>query len=1240
MVRELPSAAGGMFRYFVRHPTVANLLLVVMLAAGAVAVPNMRAQFFPDTIIDEIDVNVTWDGAGAEDVDAAIVQVLEPALLAVDGVIASTALSREGRASIELEFEPGWDIARAADDVQQAVDAINTLPVDADDPSVRRGGWRDRVTDLVITGPVGVDQLARFADEMVVRLFAEGVTQTTIRGIAAPQTVIEVPAQNLIAHGITMAEIATAIGAEVQADPAGDVAGAGARVRTGIEKRSADAIAAIVLRSNPGGSKLTVGDVALIRVEGIDRQRSYFVGDNSAISIRVDRSAGGDAIGIQDTVEKVARELTAALPEGVAIDLIRTRSEAITGRLNILIDNALTGLALVVALLFLFLNTRTAFWVAAGIPTALLSAIALMYVSGLTINMISLFALIITLGIVVDDAIVVGEHADHLSRHNHSPYEAAEGAAQRMALPVFSATITTIIAFFGLVAIGGRFGDLISDIPFTVIVVLIASLVECFLILPNHMAHALKPRPQTSMKVWRAALGVVGVTLVGVLSIALMGLLALALPGVAVFLYGLIAEVPQALTDVQQSALDMRATLWADLPLVAGGLAAIMAMAVIVRVALMPQAQRAVTLRILSDAGIDMASALVNRGFRWVRETLFRPFMRGVIAARYAVFALLTLALATQITAFINGDVTWRFFNAPERGSVTGNFAMSPTATRADTLEQMRLFQEATETLGLEYEQRYGVNPLDYVLAEIGGNAGRSLPGADTKDPEQLGAISIELIDADLRPYSSFAFVGDLQDRVSRHPLAETISFRGWRGGPGGDSLDVQFYGAGSEILKRAAMDLQEAVLRFPEITAVEDNLSYDKDELILELTPQGLSLGFDIDGLGRTLRNRLGGIEAATYPDGPRSAEIRVELPEDELTADFMERMQLRTPGGAYVPLADIVRVERRTGFSTVRRENGLRVVSVTGDISQDDAARAEEIVKALGEDILPKIAAERQVEYRLAGLAEQEDEFLTDARNGLILVLLGIYLVLAWVFASWTRPFVVMAIVPFGLVGTIFGHELWDVPLSMFTVVGLLGMTGIIINDSIVLVTQIDQYAKDRGLIPSIIDGAADRLRAVFLTTATTVLGLAPLLYETSSQAQFLKPTVITLVYGLGFGVILVLMIVPALVAIQHDVARQMAALKRGLRFRKAAVRGALTGGSVLVLGWMAATLGYVAVTGHLLPQLAAAMPQGISPGLAAFALFMVGAMAVPLVVYALGGLVIAGRHLMQGGAKETTG
>ena len=1128
MVRDIPRAAGGLLSYFTRHRTAANLLLVILLVLGVAAIPKMRTQFFPDVIVDTVTVTVYWDGAGPGDVDAAVVQLLEPYLLSVDGVSKTTATSREGVGRVKLEFEPGWDMARAADDVQNAVDGITNMPEEADDPIVRRGAWRDRVTDVVITGPLAPEQLGLFADELVVRLFEAGVTRTTIRGVAAPRTIVEVPSAKLIAHDVSISEIAAAIGAEVEANPAGDITGANARVRTGSEKRSPEDLAGIVLRSNADGSTLTVGDVATIRVEGVTRSHGYFVGSDPAMSIRVDRAEKGDAISIQHQVEDVVRKMQAGLPQGVSVQLIRTRAEAITARLDILVDNGIMGLFLVLTLLFLFLNVRIAFWVAAGIPVSMFAAIALMYAAGLTINMISLFGLILTLGIVVDDAIVVGEHADFRARRlGEHPVTASEMAARRMAMPVFAATLTTVIAFFGLTAIGGRFGDMIRDIPFTVIAVLLASLVECFLILPNHMAHALT---HTSEKHW-----------------------------------------------------------------------------------------------------YDWPNRMVNAGFRRVRDTLFRRLMVWVVQARYVVLAGAAVILASQLAVFIRGDVPWRFFNAPERGSVTGNFAMVEGATRDDTMAMMYEVQRAADELGKEYEERHGRNPIDFVISEVGGNSGRGLSGVEAKDRDLLGAVSIELIDADLRPYSSFAFVGELQERVQQHPKVETLSFQSWRSGPGGDALDVQFHGADVQTLKAASEALQTALLRYPEVSAVQDNLAYDKEEVVLDLTAQGQALGFTIDGLGSALRARLNGIEAATYPDGPRSAEIRVELPEGELTADFLDRALMRAPSGAYVPLSDIVSVQQRTGFSSIQRENGVRLINVTGDISEDDPLRAEEIGEALEQVILPQIASELQVDWKLAGLSEQEDEFLGDATSGLVLCLTGIYLVLAWVFASWTRPLVVMVVIPFGLVGAIWGHWLWDVPMSMFTVVGLLGMTGIIINDSIVLVTTIDQYAEDRGLIPSIIEGATDRLRPVMLTTLTTVLGLAPLLYETSQQAQFLMPTVITLVYGLGFGMFLVLLVVPALVATQNDLSRPLTALRRALRGPNRALQYVVGGTLAVTVLWCALTVAWVAFAGALPAPLAGLLPDMV-PMRAAFLMFIAGMVALVVVVYAVSAVIWSRR--MAGG------
>ena len=660
--------------------------MVLMVVLGLLAASRIRAQYFPDVVVSEVSVSVAWKSAGAEDVDRAIVQVIEPAVLAVEGVVDVTSFATEGSARMSIEFEAGADVAQAAETVRTAIMTMRNLPADAEDPVVRPGAWRDQVTDVVITGPVGIDQLGRFADEFVARLFEAGVTRVTIQGYAAPQTVVEVPSVALIRHGISMADIAAAIAAEVSTAAAGDVGDGSSRVRTGTAKRSAEQIAAIVLRSLPDGTVLTIGDVAAVRVEGPDRARAAFVGVNPAISVRIDRNAEGDAIALQATVERVAAQLQPSLPPGVTLDLVRKRSEQITDRLNLLQSNALSGLLLLLGVLFLFLNARTAFWVAMGIPVATLAAIAaiaVMYMAGLTLNMISMFALILILGVIVDDSIVVSEHAEFRMRVlGEDPVSAAENASRRMAGPVLASTLTTVMAFFGLVAIGGPFGELIANIPFTVIAVMLVSLIECFLILPNHLAHAMAKSAQER---------------------------------------------------------------WYDWP-----------------------------------------SKQVNRGMVWVQKRAMKPLMRGVIFARYPVLAAAVVALAFQASLFIRGDVPFRFFNPPEQSSVTGNFAMLPGATRQDTLAMMREVQRATEAVADNYKAETGVNPVTFVLAEIGGSARQGLAFGNAKDADLLGGISIELINPDLRPFGSFAFVAALQDEVRAHPLLEELSFRGGQFGPGG----------------------------------------------------------------------------------------------------------------------------------------------------------------------------------------------------------------------------------------------------------------------------------------------------------------------------------------------------------------------------------------------------------------------------------------------------------------------
>lgn len=1114
----------GILETFVRHRTAANLLMALMLIAGLLAAFNIRAQYFPDVVVNEVTVTVAWDGAGAEDVDRGIVQLLEPVFLTIEGVAAVSSRANEGRAVVDIEFEPNYDLSIAEEDVQAAVDTLTTLPEGSEDPVVAASSWRDRVTDVLISGPVGIDQLGRFADEFIARLFNAGISRATITGLASPETVVEIPSTALMQYDITMAEVASAIAAATADSPAGEL-GEGARLRTGEERRSVAEIAAIVLRSSPDGTSLTVGDIATIRANQANSVRAAFVGENPAMTIRVDRAADGDAIRMQADVAKVAEEMQLNLPPGVTVDLVRTRAEQIKDRLVLFLDNGTSGLLLVLLVLFLFLNARIAFWVAAGIPIAMFSALAVMYVFGQSLNMISLFALIIMIGVVVDDSIVVSENVEHRVRYlGESGEEAAVNTARWMSGPILASSITTIIAFLGLVAIGGRFGELIADIPITVCMVLLVSLIECFLILPNHLAHAMK---------------------------------------------------------------DAAKERWYDWP-----------------------------------------SRQMNRGLDWFRRVVIRPGLRLVVWARYPVLAACVLALAWQVSLFMRGEVQFRFFNAPEQASVTGSFSMLPGATREDSLAMMRELQRAAEVVTARFEEDHGQNPATFILAEVGGATGRSLSSADTKGPDLLGSISMEMISPDLRPYPTSEFLAALEAEIVPHPLLEELSFRNAFFGPGGASLSVDLFGGEAETLKAAAEALKEELAAYPEVSGMEDTLAYDKEELVLTLTPQGQALGFDTATLGRALREKLGGIEAATYPDGPREAAIRVELPEEELTADFLSRTQIRASAGVYVPLADIVTVTSTSGFSTVRRENGLRLVTVSGDLSEDNPARASEVQRALEEDIAPRIAQDFGLEFQISGQAAQEEEFLSGAMVALVLCLVGIYITLTGIFAHWTRPFVVMSVIPFGLVGAIFGHWIWDLPISMFSIVGMIGMSGIIINDSIVLVSTVDEYAEKRGLIPAIIDGVSDRFRAVLLTTLTTVLGLAPLLYERSSQAEFLKPTVVTLVFGLGFGMVLVLLVVPALLAVQADITKRFRSLRRAFRRGPAGLRRSVV---PAVLGMAAVALAlplWVAVSGALPGWLVALWPglAESSAGMVSLGLFL--AVALTFWVLAMVAVVVGTR------------
>jgi multidrug efflux pump subunit AcrB len=1045
----------GLIGYFVRHRTAANLLMILVVVLGTVSAVSLRRQLLPDVEVPTATVRVDWRGAGVEQMDRAVLSVLDAALARTPGATRRVGAAADNRATLTLEFEPGVDIDRAVAEIRATLDGLTTLPRGADPPRVTPGARGERIADFLVHGPASHSRLVVYADELRRRFFEANMSRHWVTSQPSVMLSVETPEEALIRHDLSMREIADAVAEAVRQTPSGFADRGATRVTTGIERRSVEALAALPLRRDPdGGVLVRLGDIAEMRDVGRDRGVRHYVDGDPALIIRMDRQTGRDGIEQLAEARRIAEDYAATLPEGVRIEAIRAWMSTIDRRLTLLVDNAVVGLGVVLALLFLFLSPRAALWVAAGIPISLLGALAGMWALGISLNLISVFALIIMLGIVVDDAIVVGDHADVLARRGLPPALAAERAARRMAGPVFAASITTAIAFGGILVIGGRFGEMLQDLPLTVALVLAASLVECFLILPAHMAHS------------RAA------------------------PG--------------------------RPTRWTRI------------------------------------------SGAVNRAFDRFNDRAFRPALTQVVRWRYPSLGLAVFLLLGAVQGIVEDEPPWRFWLSPERDTFSVSVAMIDSADREDTEAQVALVEDAVRRVLDGFEAETGVSALAYMVATVGANADHGLLIAEGKASRLLGGVDVELVPAEDRPFRIDEVVARIRDATERHPLVEAVAFRPERGGPAGDALSVAFEGAEPGDLKAAAEALKAATRRWPEIVGVEDTLPYGRDEVTLALTPLARHLGFTEERLAVELAGRFTSIEAAEMEIDGRTATILVGPAREDRTADRRRETLVRTPAGGWAPLDVLTEAEARPGFQSVRRVDGRLVAEVKGDVATTDALRLAEIERDLRERVLPDLAARHGVEWRMAGLAAQERRFLQEAPIGFLLGLVGIYLVLAWVFASWTRPFVVLLVVPFGLVGAVQGHVWMDLPLSMFSVVGLIGMTGIIVNDSIVLVTAVDEEARRRALVPAVIEATCGRLRPVVLTTLTTVLGLAPLLLEQSRDAEALRPTVVTLVFGLGFGLLLVLMVTPALVLLQRDLGAALASLRRLARLALRRRRG----------------------------------------------------------------------------------
>ncbi|MCL7743997.1 efflux RND transporter permease subunit [Guyparkeria hydrothermalis] len=1030
-------ASPSLLERFARHRVAPHLVMLLMVLGGLFGLSRMNIQFFPNFAVDVVTVSVVWTGASAEDIERGITEPLEERLRSVPNVDTMTSTSAQGISTITIEFIQGTDAVLALNDVREQVDTFRNFPADAETPQISRVPKFDPVGRLLVYGEVDREALRHWVDRFERELIDRGIDRIEVNGVPEQRIAIEVPSATLVQLGRSLPQLSESVNALSRDVPAGEFGSAdgGRELRAVEQRRRPIEFADLSVISSPQ-ARLDLEQIAQILLE--PRRDSLLMRHEGkpAAELVLQRAQHGDSLESAEALQQWIDDTRPTLPPQLQLKAYDQSWQLIRDRINLLVTNGAGGLILVLVLLYLFLPGRVAFWVAAGIPAAFLAAMAILWLIGGSINMISLFALIMALGVIVDDAIVVGEDADAHFRAGEPALSASEGAARRMFWPVMASSLTTIAAFMPLLVVGGTIGQILRDIPVVMICVIAASLVEAFLVLPGHLRGAFSGQDAAGEKRGRLA---------------------------------------------------------------------------------------------RFREGFD-------RGFDHFRDRHFRHAVRFAIGHRGVTLAAAVASVILAVGLLAGGRVGFTFFPTPESQIVYANATFVAGTDR----ERMEAFMHELEESLARTEEELGEPLIQTAITRQGSTIGAQ----NAIKGDQLGSMLIELVPPDDRQTRNAEFIRVWKENTAVPPGMENFSISSRQGGPPGADLTVRLKGSTTENLKDAAVSLAETLKSLPGVVDVSDDLPYGRQQITFSVNAQGRALGLTTEEVGRQLRAAYDGALSQIFQSGPDEVEVRVMLPREERRhIASLDDISLRTDDGAFVPIRQVVDFGSQRGFEAIRHAEGKRAVEVSAEINRD-LTSAETLRSALQSDTLPALASRFGLDYSFEGRQADQRETMADMKFGLYLGLALMYVVLVWVFSAWTMPFIVMTVIPFGLVGAIAGHWLMDIELTILSLFGLFGLSGIVVNNAIILVAFYrDQLAA--GLAPdaALEQAAVQRLRAVMLTSLTTIGGLTPLLFETSLQAQFLIPMATSIAFGLGYSTLLVLFVVPALLSLRESVHQRVA-------------------------------------------------------------------------------------------------
>ena len=1135
--------ASGLISLFVRHRNAANLVMVLMIIFGAISLGRINTQFFPKIEIPVITVAVTWSGASAEDVESNILEIIEPELRYLDGVDRVTSRAREGTASIGVEYQSGVDLKEALREAETAVKAISTLPEDAETPTVTQAtrGF-DRVARLALTGPVSEKALRFYGKKIRDDLIERGIDKILFTGLRTRELHVDVPERELRRLDMTVGEISRTISSNSRDLPSGQMEGAVEKqLRTLADAETTTGLGNIEIKSFASGERVRLQDVADIRDGYKDGEPRGFINGQPAIQIEIQRADTADTLRTNQILTAYLKEIDGQLPAGLELLQYDVRANALTDRIMLLVTNGLGGLILVIGILFVFLNARIAFWVAAGIPVAMLATIGIMWLLGQTINMISLFGLIMMLGIIVDDAIVVGEHTATRFSQGDGPFEAAENGAGRMVTPVSAAMITTIAAFAPIFVIQGGIGQIMGVLPIVVIAVIIASLIECFFILPGHLAHTLRPRLARRWSYWRQFIVAltIGVFAVSVAEPGKGGWFIELTNGIMNWIRGYVAVPLLPISSEQIVDFIQQQRQAASLPRFMVALAIIAYVSSVLVEAVFSIFAR---LRHRGRAENAMASEGAfrrnfDKGFNWFRDKPFDKLVGASFSFRYFTIAVAAALFGVGVIGMImGGKVGFVFFPSAEAENINARIVFNAGMPEDKAIDALNRIEAALTRA--EEQLTNGEEKLVVASFATLGKAGRSTG-------DNVASMRVQLTTSERRTVRTPDITRAWRRALPKIAGVRRVAVYESRGGPPGRDIDIQLQGPDIGVLKQAATAIIPLVQAVNGVSGVSDDLPYGKPELTMQLKDRGASLGFTIDDVGRQLRDSFEGAIPRRFADGDDEITIRVSKIMRSNGTAALRNFDLKSPAGEFVPLSEVVTITESQGFAAIERIDGKATVSVTADIDTQ-VSSTEQAIEELEASDLQQIVDRFGITYRYSGRDEERKEAFADLQIGALMALAVIYIVLAWVFASYWRPIAVMLIIPFGIVGAVFGHYLLGLKLTILSFIGLLGLSGILVNDSIILVSRLDERLREGDSLRDAAVGASrDRLRAVLLTSLTTIGGLIPLMFEKSLQAQFLLPMATTMVFGLASATLLVLFLVPAFVGIGDDINRILSAL-----------------------------------------------------------------------------------------------